>query len=88
MGGPKVALPIKDRQRLTKSLPSKGGGGPERQSLKLKIPTKLSGEGEKVYGGLEICLEVQLEIDQGLLKTSATGGIYLRSSKRVRNAIW
>ena len=65
-------LSLKDRKRLAKALPSKRAFF--LRCLRLKNRTNRKGKGRR-FREMKICLEVQGEIEQGLVPTSALGEI-------------
>ena len=73
MGELKVALSTQDRKRLTKPPPSEGGGF---QSLRSKSD-KSQRKRERIFGEMEMLLEVQTAIDQGLISANQFGEIHI-----------
>ena len=66
-------LSLKDRKRLAKTLPSKEGIIPKAN--KIKKSDKAQRKRERRFREMEICLEVQGEVEQGLLPQSVLGEI-------------
>ena len=68
----KTALSIKDRRRLAKSLPSEGGD--RFQSLRPQNRTRGQRKRERRFMEMEICLDLQSEISQGLINANSIWG--------------
>ena len=64
-----MAISIKDRKRLTKSPPLKGGGPSSK--AKSQKSDKSQRKWDRRFREMEICLAVQLEIERGPIKSSA-----------------
>ena len=68
-------LPLKNRKRLAKALPSKGGKCPIVLKVKKSDKDQRKRERERRFMEMEICLEVQLGIEEGRIPMSALGEV-------------
>ena len=73
-----TVLTLKGRKRLAKAPPSKGEL-PKVLKLKNRAKTQRNGR-ERMFTEMEICLEVQLGIEQGPISTSALGEVSISES--------
>ena len=68
-----TVLSVKERKRLAEALPSKEGGRPK--VLKVKKSDKDQRKRERMFREMEICLEVQVWIEEGRIPISALGEV-------------